>query len=45
LLFQPEALLIFERLERDPDALVNLWRRYLPYDELEELAVFYGLGV
>ncbi len=41
----PEALLIFERLEQDPDGLVDLWRRHLPYDELEQLAAFYGLGV
>ncbi len=41
----PEALLVFERLEHDPDRLVDLWRRHLPYDELEELAAFYGLGV
>ncbi len=41
----PEALLIFERLEHDPERLVDLWRRHLPYDELEQLAAFYGLGV
>jgi hypothetical protein len=41
----PEALLIFERLEHDPDGLVDLWRRHLPYDELEQFAAFYGLGV
>lgn len=41
----PEALLVFERLEHDPDGLVDLWRRHLPYDELEQFAAFYGLGV
>jgi hypothetical protein len=41
----PEALLIFERLEHDPDGLVDLWRRHRSYDELEQLAAFYGLGV
>jgi hypothetical protein len=41
----PDALLVFERLEQDPDGLIDLWRRHLPYDELEQLAAFYGLGV
>jgi hypothetical protein len=39
----PEALLVLERLERDPDRLQDLWRKYLPLHDLEQTAAFYGV--
>lgn len=44
-LLAPEVLLIFERLEHDPDRLRDLWRRRRSLDELEELASVYGLPI
>jgi hypothetical protein len=44
-LLAPEVLLIFERLERDPDRLRDLWQRRRSLDELEELASVYGLPI
>lgn len=41
----PRCLLIFERLERDPDRLRDLWQRRRSLDELEELASAYGLPI
>lgn len=46
LLFQPEALLIFERLDNDPDHLRDAWPvRALPLELLEELATIWGAEV
>jgi putative GTP pyrophosphokinase len=46
LLFQPEALLIFERLDNDPDHLVEAWpREILPPELLEGLATIWGSDV
>jgi ppGpp synthetase/RelA/SpoT-type nucleotidyltranferase len=44
LLFQPEALLIFELLERDPDRLREAWPvDRLPIELLESLATIWGI--
>lgn len=46
LLFQPEALLIFERLEHDPDALREAWPvDALPIDLLESMAAIWGVDI
>lgn len=46
LLFQPEALLIFERLENDPDRLREAWPvDRLPVDLLESLGTVWGVEV
>ena len=46
LLFQPEALLIFDRLENDPDRLRDAWPvDRLPIDLLESLGTIWGLEV
>jgi ppGpp synthetase/RelA/SpoT-type nucleotidyltranferase len=46
LLFQPEALLIFERLDNDPDRLLEAWPASdLPIDLLENLATIWGVEV
>jgi ppGpp synthetase/RelA/SpoT-type nucleotidyltranferase len=46
LLFQPEALLIFERLENAPDHLRDAWpARALPLDLLADLAIIWGADV
>lgn len=39
----PEALLLLERLEHDGDRLQDVWRRNLPFDELEQTAAFFGV--
>lgn len=41
-LFQPEALLILERLERDPHLLEQAWVQRYPHDELEQLSIAWG---
>jgi hypothetical protein len=46
LLFQPEALLIFERLVSDPDRLRDVWPvDRLPLDLLESLGTIWGVEV
>jgi putative GTP pyrophosphokinase len=42
LLFQPEALLIFERLEADEFKTRDAWEAFLPLSLLEKLAVVWG---
>ncbi len=41
-LTQPESLLLFFLLERDPYRLAEAWARRLPVDELERLATAWG---
>jgi len=45
LLFQPETLLVFERLDKDPFRLKELWARALPVELLESLAAIWGTAV
>jgi ppGpp synthetase/RelA/SpoT-type nucleotidyltranferase len=46
LLFQPEALLIFERLRHDPDRLRAAWPvNRLPLELLESLATIWGVDL
>jgi len=42
LLFQPETLLVFERLDKDPFRLKEVWARALPLELLESLAAIWG---
>ena len=42
LLFQPESLLVFDLLERDPFKLEEVWKRSLPMDLLEQLTTVWG---
>lgn len=42
LLFQPEGLLLLERLERNPHVLEEVWTRRYPRDELERLGIAWG---
>lgn len=44
-LLTPDVLLIFERLEHDPDRLRQVWGDHRPFDELEELASVYGIAI
>jgi ppGpp synthetase/RelA/SpoT-type nucleotidyltranferase len=41
-LFQPEAFLILERLDKDPHVLEEVWTRRYPREELERLGVAWG---
>lgn len=41
-LFQPEALMIFQLLERDKFTLREEWERHYPVKELEDLAIKWG---
>jgi ppGpp synthetase/RelA/SpoT-type nucleotidyltranferase len=41
-LFQPEAFLILERLDKDPHVLEEVWTRSYPREELERLSVAWG---
>lgn len=45
LLFQPEALLIFERLEKDDFRLAETWQRLLAPNLLDTLAAIWGRAV
>lgn len=45
LLFAPDALLIFERLEHDPDRLRHAWEQQLPIEDLEAVADIFGLAI
>ncbi|MBI4219915.1 MAG: hypothetical protein HY682_07230 [Chloroflexi bacterium] len=42
LLFQPESLMLFERLERDPFRLRDAWASVFPLPLLENLAAVWG---
>jgi hypothetical protein len=44
-LLAPDVLLIFERLEHDPDRLKAVWGACRPLDELEELANVFGVAI
>jgi len=41
-LFQPESLVLLERIERNPDVIEELWSQRYPEDELAHLAVAWG---
>jgi ppGpp synthetase/RelA/SpoT-type nucleotidyltranferase len=43
LVLQPEALALFERLERDPTGLRDLWDQSLPPELLDQLAELWGV--
>lgn len=43
-LYQPEALMIFERLQSDPLALRKAWNRQFPESELERVANAFGIS-
>lgn len=45
LLFAPDALLIFERLEHDPDRLRHVWEQHLSIEDLEAVADIFGLAI
>ncbi|MGD9116488.1 MAG: RelA/SpoT domain-containing protein [Dehalococcoidia bacterium] len=45
LLFQPETLLVFERLDKDPFRLKHLWADALPVELLESLAIIWGKAI
>lgn len=46
LLFQPEALLIFERMDNDPDHLREVWpAEQLPVELLDDLASIWGADI
>ena len=44
-LFQPEVLMIFDRLSVDPDALQHVWNQHFPQRELEKLATLWGVSL
>ena len=44
LLFQPEALAIYERLKDDVIALRSVWTSHFPESELENLANTFGIN-
>ena len=41
-LFQPEAFLILERLDKNPHVLDEIWTRRYPREELERLSIAWG---
>lgn len=41
-LFQPESLVVFERLEHDPDTLETAWSSVMPLGVLEDLRIMWG---
>ena len=45
LLFQPESLLIFERIERNSFVIKEVWARILPLDLLDSLATVWGTAI
>lgn len=45
MLFQPECLMIIERLEANSFALREAWERILPLGLLEDLADIWGAAV
>ena len=42
LLFQPESLIVFERLEADQFRLKEVWASVLPLELLQSLATIWG---
>jgi ppGpp synthetase/RelA/SpoT-type nucleotidyltranferase len=42
LLFQPESLVLFERLDRNPHTLEEIWTAHYPREELERLSIAWG---
>lgn len=42
LLFQPESFVLFERLEKDPHTLEEVWTKHYPREELELLGTAWG---
>jgi hypothetical protein len=44
-LFQPEALLLYDRLQNDPDRTLAAWNSKFPPRELERVAVAFGLSL
>ena len=42
LLFQPESFVLFERLEKDPHTLEEIWTKHYPREELEHLGTAWG---
>ena len=45
ILFQPESLLIFERLEKDKFKLLSVWRKTLPLELLKFLANIWSVNL
>src|SRR5439155_5625611 len=43
--FQPEVLMIFDRLSADPDTLQDIWNQHFPERELEKLATLWGVSL
>lgn len=44
-LFQPEALLLYDRIKADPDAILTAWTAQYPPTELERIANTFGLAL
>jgi ppGpp synthetase/RelA/SpoT-type nucleotidyltranferase len=44
-LFQPEALLLYDRLKSDPDGTLAVWNQKFPTKELERVATAFGLSL
>lgn len=44
-LFQPEALLLYDRLQNDPDGTLAVWNSKFPPKELERVAIAFGLSL
>jgi hypothetical protein len=42
LLFQPEVLMVFDRIEADEFSLEELWSKHFPIKELQDLALVWG---
>jgi ppGpp synthetase/RelA/SpoT-type nucleotidyltranferase len=42
LLFQPESFILFERLEKTPHTLEEIWTNHYPREELERLSIAWG---
>ena len=43
-LFQPEALMIYDRLETDPLSVREAWSGHFPDSELERMANVFGFS-
>ena len=44
-LFQPEALMIYDRLLADRDRTLSIWSQRFPPEELERIASLFGLSL
>ena len=44
-MFQPEILMIFDRLEADKFTLAEEWSQHFPIDELQKIAVAWGTPI